>query len=46
MDLSKKFKENWANLSADEVDKLKNMEEAINEDEVNKNIKLMVVKDK
>ncbi|MCK8826490.1 hypothetical protein MWH25_01835 [Natroniella acetigena] len=46
MDLSKKFEDKWANLSADEVDKLRNMEEAMNEDETTKNVRLMVVKDK
>ncbi|MCK8817388.1 hypothetical protein MWH28_08460 [Natroniella sulfidigena] len=46
MDLSKKFKDKWANLSENEVDKLRNMEEAMNEDKAEKNIRLMVVTDK
>ncbi|WP_018247661.1 hypothetical protein [Orenia marismortui] len=46
MSLKEKFSNRLAKLSTDELDKLENMENAINEDEQNRNIKLMVVKDK
>ncbi|PRX31093.1 hypothetical protein BX659_106127 [Orenia metallireducens] len=45
MSLKDKFVDELAELSADELDKLENMEIAINEDNQGKRIKLMVLKD-
>ncbi len=44
MSLKQTFSNRLANLSTNELDKLKNMEEAINENNSDKNVKLMVVK--
>jgi len=45
MSLKDKFADQLAELSGDELDKLENMELAINEDNQGKRIKLMVLKD-